>query len=946
VVVEASYPGANAQVVADTVAAPIEKQVNGLEHLAHMVSRCTNDGRYTLLLSFDSGIDLNVTQVLVQNRVNLADPVLPEAVKSKGVTTRKLSPGAVLIVVLTSPNAKYDTLYLGNYASLQIKDELARLPGVADVSLLGGEDYGVRILLDPDKLAARKLTSDDVLSAVREQNARAKTKPGDQPPAKPGEGFQLRLDTSGRLASAEEYEDIIVKTTPGGGLVRLRDVARVELGRGTSHGKARYDGHPAVALAISLLPTAKPRDVNIAVREKMDRLHKSFPAGVDYSVPVDLTGRNIVGKPLPPWCVLAELVLPSSASAERVGECQQRSSDILRKVSGVQHMLDLPENPFAFFRGGPCIVAVLESDLKDTESVKGTARKRLTEESRSAVVRLRELSSPAGLRLDGYPVDFALRGADDKAVRDFAETLAERLAQSGKLTDVASNSRTAPQFFVDVDRTKARAMGLSISDIFETLQVALGSADIGDANLVGHTAKVQVQLDAPARKGIEALKTVKVRNNKGEMVPLSAVVTIRETNGPMWVDRLDMRPAAIISGNPAAGVCLGEARWLCETLAEKVRVELRLPESYGLVWLQEVPAAKPIPGEPKAEPESQPKEVGVAQPTVREVTDYEDFTGRVDAAQKVELRARVTGYIDKIQFKEGSDVKKGDALVVIDPRPYQAALDEAQSKLKLAEAQRDLSKRTLERAKAAGAAVPQSEIDVAEATYQTAAAQVEAAKAIVKVAQLNLDFTTIRAPIDGRIGRCFTDPGNLVKADDTILATLVSLEPAYVYFDVDERMLLRLLRLARAGEKKTLTDPGLPAMMGLAGEKDFPHQGKVNFVDNQVNPDTGTLTLRAVLPNSDRSLRPGMFARVRLPIGAPHKALLVPEEAIHSDQGQKFVYVVEEGNKVASRTVTVGANQDGQRVIEKGLQPEDRVIVESRGRLRSGQIVKPVTAKP
>src|SRR5262249_52512678 len=153
-----------------------------------------------------------------------------------------------------------------------------------------------------------------------------------------------------------------------------------------------------------------------------------------------------------------------------------------------------------------------------------------------------------------------------------------------------------------------------------------------------------------------------------------------------------------------------------------------------------------MPGEPKAGPELPPKEVGVAKPTVREVTDYEDFTGRVDAVHKVELRARVTGYVDKIQFKEGADVKKGDALVVIDPRPYQAALDEAQAKLKLAEAQRDLSKRTLERAKAAGAAVPQSEIDVAEATYQTAVAQVEAARAIVKVAQLNLDYTTIRAP--------------------------------------------------------------------------------------------------------------------------------------------------------------------------------------------------------
>jgi membrane fusion protein, multidrug efflux system len=298
----------------------------------------------------------------------------------------------------------------------------------------------------------------------------------------------------------------------------------------------------------------------------------------------------------------------------------------------------------------------------------------------------------------------------------------------------------------------------------------------------------------------------------------------------------------------------------------------------------------------------------------------------------------VTGYLEKVLFKDGADVKKGDALFIIDPKPYQVALDHAQALLKSAEAQRDVSKRNLDRLKTSEEVIPPPKVDDAEAVFRGAAAQVDVAKAMVASARLNLDWTTIRAPIDGRISRVLVDPGNLVKGDDTLLAILVNVDSVYVYFDVDERTLLRFNRLAKK-EKAT------PIAIGLGNEAGFPLSGVCNFIDNQVAPATGTVSIRAILPNKERSLLPGMFACVRLPIGAPYTALLLSEGAIVNDQGQKFVYVVDDGNKVMTRTVTLGAKHDGLRVVEKGLTPDDRIIVEGLQRIRVGQTVKPATRK-
>jgi multidrug efflux pump len=269
-------------------------------------------------------------------------------------------------------------------------------------------------------------------------------------------------------------------------------------------------------------------------------------------------------------------------------------------------------------------VAIFNPDIKvaEWETTQQELRAQLLKEVPWANPQLRDLSGPAGVRLDGYPLDFAIRGKDFKLVREFANQLAAKLIQTGKLIDVAYGPKTTPQSYMDIDRAKVEALGVRLSDLVEAVQVAAGSnvTDFG-------RSKLHVQLDKRDGNGIELIKKLQVRARSGKMVPLSTLVSFKEASGPSSVDRVDLRPAATISANPAAGVSLAEARWLCETLAEQVRKEMHLPAENELIWLQDVPAAKPMHDVLKAEPAPLPPEVTVASPVSREVTDFEDFTG-------------------------------------------------------------------------------------------------------------------------------------------------------------------------------------------------------------------------------------------------------------------------------------------------------------------------------
>jgi hydrophobe/amphiphile efflux-1 (HAE1) family protein len=301
VVVTALYPGANAQTVQDTVAAPVEQQVNGVESMLYMSSQCTNDGVYNLTVTFKLGTDLNMAQVLVQNRVSLAMPMIPDLVQRQGVAVKKKSPSTMMIVNLVSAKdpqtgqSRYSDLYLSNYATIQIKDELARLPGVGDVAFMGQRDYSMRAWIDPERLAALNLSSSDVINAIQEQNVQVAAGQIGQQPAPKGQEFQLTITTLGRLVDPEQFGDIIVKAAPpskertSSGIVRLRDVGRVELGAQQYDQSCTLDREPSVALSIFQLPGSNAIATASSVYRKMDELAKRFPAGLSYQIVYDTT---------------------------------------------------------------------------------------------------------------------------------------------------------------------------------------------------------------------------------------------------------------------------------------------------------------------------------------------------------------------------------------------------------------------------------------------------------------------------------------------------------------------------------------------------------------------------------------------------------------------------------------------------------------------------------
>src|SRR5262249_7571779 len=293
--VTANYPGANAQVVADTVAAPIEQQVNGVEGMMYMSSQSSNDGSYALDVTFEIGTDINIAQVLVQNRVAIAQPTLPDVVKAIGVTVKKRSPDILLVVNLYSDvdsatgRPYFTPLYLSNYATIQLLDPLARVEGVGDVFTFGGQDYSMRIWLDPDKLASRNISADDVVKVLREQNVQVAAGQIGQPPVPEGQDFQYTLSTLGRLVEADQFANMILKTDANGEITYLKDVSRTNLGARSEDPMARLDRRPSSGLAVSLLPGGNGRDTAARIKARMRELETRFPAGLKYAIVYDTT---------------------------------------------------------------------------------------------------------------------------------------------------------------------------------------------------------------------------------------------------------------------------------------------------------------------------------------------------------------------------------------------------------------------------------------------------------------------------------------------------------------------------------------------------------------------------------------------------------------------------------------------------------------------------------
>jgi len=338
-----------------------------------------------------------------------------------------------------------------------------------------------------------------------------------------------------------------------------------------------------------------------------------------------------------------------------------------------------------------------------------------------------------------------------------------------------------------------------------------------------------------------------------------------------------------------------------------------------------------------------PPVVSVIMPVARDVVEWDEYIGRIEAPESVEIRARVSGYLDKVHFKEGKEVKKGDLLFTIDPRPYQADFDRADAEHERALSQADLAKNDAERAKRliATKAISEEDFDTKTKSYNASLAAVKSAKAALDLAKLNLEFTEIRSPIEGRAGRAIVTEGNLVSggtsgAGATLLTTVVSVDPLYCYIEIDEHSILKYLQLRREGKRDSALDKEIPVEMAFANEEGFPHKGHSDFVDNRADPNTGTVLCRSVFPNPERTLGPGFFARVRIPGSGKYPALLIPDRAVGADQSQKFVYVVNGEKKVEFRPVKLGPIIDGLRVVKEGVKPGEQIIVEGLLRVRPG----------
>jgi membrane fusion protein, multidrug efflux system len=344
-----------------------------------------------------------------------------------------------------------------------------------------------------------------------------------------------------------------------------------------------------------------------------------------------------------------------------------------------------------------------------------------------------------------------------------------------------------------------------------------------------------------------------------------------------------------------------------------------------------------------------PPPVTVARPLQKQITEWDEYTGRFVAVESVEVRARVSGFIDSVNFSEGQIVKQGDLLFVIDPRPYRIAVDQAKADLERAQAKLQIASLDVQRATplVSNQTLTQREFDTRKATERDATGQVASAEAAVRQAELNLEWTDVRAPISGRISDRRVDPGNLITggpSSATLLTLIVSIDPIHFIFDGSEADFIRYLRLSKSGARPSSRDVQNPVAVRLADETDYKHEGRMNFVDNVVNSKTGTIRGRAVFDNKDGLLTPGFFGRLRL-FGGEHESLLIPDSAIASDQSRKIVFTVADDGTVGTKLVELGPIVGGLRVIRSGLAATDRIVIDGLQRARPGSKVKPEDGK-
>jgi multidrug efflux pump len=822
--ITASYPGASAEVVSQTVATPLEQEINGVEGMLYMVSQATADGQLSLSVTFALGTDLDTAQVLVQNRVAIAQPRLPEEVRQIGVTVRKNSPDMLMVIHLSSPDGSRDQLYISNYATLQIRDVLARIDGVGDVRVFGARDYSMRIWLDPDKVAARNLTAGDVIQALRGQNIQVASGVLDQPPVPDQGAFQLNVETLGRLKEPKEFENIVVKTEPGGRVTRVRDLARVELGAQDYNANGYLDRRPAVPLLIFQQPGSNALATADRLFATMAQLSKSFPSGLRYDVvynptefiaqsveavihtiyeaailvvlvvilflqtwrasiipivaiPISLIGtfavmaafgfslnnlslfglvlaigivvddaivvvenveRNLaqgmapkeaahrtideVGNALvaialvlgavfipaafitgisgqffrqfavtiaaataisclvslslsPALCALllkprrtetgppplllrpvhgffagfnwlfdrlshgyggltgrlvrriavvllvyvgligltgwqfnraptgfipqqdqgyliTVIQLPPGSSLARTDAVVRHAAEIALGTPGVLHAVSFAGFDGATFTNASNAGAIFTPLAPFAErAAKGLTADHILADLSKRYAAIEEafiiVIQPPPVRGIGTAGGFKMmvqdqRGRGLQALEAATHELVAAANQTPGLSRVFSLFNTGtPKIFADIDRVKAEMLGVTPEQVFEALEVYIGSTYVNDFNLLGRTFRVTAQADAPFRKELRDVERLKTRSSQGAMVPLGSVATFRDISGPYRVPRYNLYPAAEVQGSTAPGTSTGTALATMERMAAQV-----LPDGFGFEWTE------------------------------------------------------------------------------------------------------------------------------------------------------------------------------------------------------------------------------------------------------------------------------------------------------------------------------------------------------------------------
>ena len=816
--VTTSYPGANARVLSDVVASPIEQEVNGVEGMIYMSSTCSSNGSYTLTVTFEVGTDLDKAQILIQNRVAVAQPRLPQEVQRQGITTKKQSTSIILVVGLISPDRRYDSLFLGNYATLRVKDTLSRINGVGDIMVFGSGSYGMRVWIDPEKLKARNLTTEDVLASISEQNIQVAAGQVGQQPSPKDQEFQYTVTTQGRLSDPEEFGNIIVKTVVDTSarmrLTRVKDVARIELGAQAYDTYTEIAGQPAAGIGVFQLPGANALDVAKQSLDAIKTLSKSFPEGMEYiipfnptafveesirevyktlieagvlvlvvillflqdwravlipatTVPVTIVGAfaalgalgfsvnmltmfglvlaigivvddaivivenaahhidrgkldpkaatikamgEVIGPVIGITLVLMAVFLPTAFLPGITGQLYRQfaltiaATAIISAINAVTlkpaqcavYLRPTPEKKNAFYRGFNAIydrferayIAVVRRLVRQTFLVmtlftllagltgwwftqlptgflptedQGYAIMGAQLPDSASLERTREvvdkigkvLKETPGIRgwfliggnslLDGATVSnaatfyldfepfekregkpdqtldailgnvmmkvqsipeamifafpppailglgtaggFEVRIEDrgDNGLVELQQVVDEMVTDGSKqsgLTRLQASFRSGvPQIYVEVDRVKAKSLGLPLGTIFSTLQASLGSAYVNDFNKFGRTWQVRVQADQKFRLKPEDIRRLEVRNQAGRMIPLGTFARIEKINGPEIIPRYNLYPAATINGQAAPGFSSGQAMGLIEQMAAQ-----KLPNSMGYEW--------------------------------------------------------------------------------------------------------------------------------------------------------------------------------------------------------------------------------------------------------------------------------------------------------------------------------------------------------------------------